>query len=151
MKSWLIGKDPDARKDWGQEKKGTTEDEMVGWHHRLNGHEFGRTLGVGNRQGCLVCCSSWGRKESNMTEQLNWTKCSTFAASYFRIWNSSTGIPSPPPALFVVMLSKAHLTSYPRMSGSRWVFTPLWWSGSWRFFCTVLFCTVQRTALVQSE
>ena len=74
MKSWLIWKDPDVGKDWGQEEKGTTEDEMVGWHHQLNGHEFGYTLGVGNGQGGLVCCSSWGCKESDMTEQLNWTE-----------------------------------------------------------------------------
>ena len=59
VKSWLIWNDPDAGKDWGQEEKGTTEDEMVGWHHRLNGHEFGWTLGVGVGQGGLVCCSSW--------------------------------------------------------------------------------------------
>ena len=73
-KSWLIGKDSDAGWDWGQEDKGTTEDEMAGWHHRLNGHEFGWTPGVGDGQGGLVCCSSWGRKESNTTEQLNWTE-----------------------------------------------------------------------------
>ena len=72
-KSWLIWKDPDAGKDWGQEEKGMTEDEMVGWHHWLNGHEFGWTPGAGDRQGGLVCCSSWGHKESDMTEQLNWT------------------------------------------------------------------------------
>jgi len=72
-KSWLIGKDPDARKDWGQEEKGTTENEMVGWHHWLNGHEFGWTLGVGHGQGGLVCYSSWGHKESDTTEWLNWT------------------------------------------------------------------------------
>ena len=73
-KNWLIGKkDPDARKDWRQEK-GTTEDEIVGWHHWLNGHGFGWTPGVGDRQGGLVCCGSWGRKESDMTERLNWTK-----------------------------------------------------------------------------
>ena len=72
-KSWLIGKDPDCGKDWGQEEKGTTEDEMVGWHHRLNGHGFGWTPGVGDGQGGLVCCSSWGCKESDTTEQLNWT------------------------------------------------------------------------------
>ena len=71
-KSRLIWKDPDARKDWGQEKKGTTEDEMVGWHHRVNGHEFGWTLGVGDGQGGLVCYGSWGRKESDMTEWMNW-------------------------------------------------------------------------------
>ena len=73
-KSCLIGKDPDAGKDWGQEENGMTEDEMVGWHHRLNGHGFGWTLGVGDGQGGLVCCSSWGHKESDMTEQLNWTE-----------------------------------------------------------------------------
>ena len=71
-KSWLIGKDSDAGRDWGQ-KKGMTEDEMAGWHHRLDGHEFEWTLGVGDGQGGLVCCDSWGRKESDTTEQLNWT------------------------------------------------------------------------------
>ena len=73
-KSWLIGKDPDAGRDWGQEEKGTTEDEMVGWHHRHNGHGFGWTPGVGDGQGGLACCDSWGRKESDMTERLNWTE-----------------------------------------------------------------------------
>ena len=75
-KNWLIWKDPDVEKDWGQEEKGTTEDEMVGWHHQLNGHWFGWTPGVGYGQGSLACCSSWGRKESDMTEQpeLNWTE-----------------------------------------------------------------------------
>ena len=74
VKSWLIWKDLDAGKDWGQEEKGTTEDEMVGWHHRLNGHGFGWTSWVGDGQGCLVCCSSWDRKESDTTEWLNWTE-----------------------------------------------------------------------------
>ena len=73
-KSWLIGKDSDAGRDWGQEEKGTTEDEMAGWHHRLNGHEFEWTLGVGDGQGSLVCCNSWGRKELDMTERLNSTE-----------------------------------------------------------------------------
>ena len=73
-KSWLIGKDPDAGKDWRQEEKGTTEDEMVGWHHRLNGHEFRQTLGVGDGQGGLVCWSLWGRKESDTAEWLDWTE-----------------------------------------------------------------------------
>jgi len=73
-KSWLIGKDPDAGKDWGQEEKRTTEDEMAGWHHQLNRHGFGWTPGVGDGQGGLVCCSSWGCKESDMTEWLNWTE-----------------------------------------------------------------------------
>ena len=73
-KSWLIGKDPNAGKDWGQEEKGMTEDEMAGWHHRFDGHGFGWTPGVGDGQGSLVCCDSWGRKESDMTEGLNWTE-----------------------------------------------------------------------------
>ena len=73
VNNWLIGKDPDAGKDWRQEK-GMTEDEMVGWHHQLNGHEFEQALGVGGGQGSLVCCSSWGHKESDMTEQLKWTE-----------------------------------------------------------------------------
>ena len=72
--SWLSQKDPDAEKDWLREEKGTTEDEMVGWHHQLNGHEFGSTPGVGDGQGGLACCSSWGLKESDMTERLNWLR-----------------------------------------------------------------------------
>ena len=64
----------DAGRDWGQEEKGTTEDEMAGWHHWLYGHEFGWTPGVGDGQGGLVCCNSWGRKESDTTEQQNWTE-----------------------------------------------------------------------------
>ena len=71
VKNWLIGKDPDAGKDWRKEVKGTTEDEMVGWHHWLNGHEFEQAQGVGDGQGSLVCCIPWVHKESNTTEQLN--------------------------------------------------------------------------------
>ena len=71
-KSWLIGKD--SGRDWGQEEKGMTEDEMAGWHHRLNGHEFGWTPGVGDGQGGLACCNSWGCKGSDTTERLNWTE-----------------------------------------------------------------------------
>ena len=73
-KSWVIWKDPDDGKGWGQEEKGTTEDGMVGWHHWLNGHGFGWTLGVGDGQGGLACCGSWGCRESDMTELLNWTE-----------------------------------------------------------------------------
>ena len=73
-KSWLIWKDPNVGKDWRQEEKGTTEDEMVGWHHQLNGHEFGWTPGVGDGQAGLACCGSWGHKESDTTEWLNWTE-----------------------------------------------------------------------------
>ena len=71
-KNWLTGKDPDAGKDWRQEEKRTIEDEMIGWHHWLDGHEFAQALGVGDGQGGLVCCSLWGHKELDMTEQLNW-------------------------------------------------------------------------------
>ena len=80
-KSWLFRKDPDAGKDWRQEEKGRTEDEMVGWHHWLNGHEFEWTLGDGDGQGGLACYNSWGRKESDMTEWLNWTDWSTGASA----------------------------------------------------------------------
>ena len=73
-RSWLIWKNPDVGKDWKQEEKGTTEDEMAGWHHWLNAHEFGWTPGVGDGQGGLVCCDSCGLKESDTTEQLNWTE-----------------------------------------------------------------------------
>ena len=76
-KSWLIWKDSDAGKDWGREEKVMTEDEMAGWHHRLNGHGFGWTPGVGDGQGGLVCCSSWVHKELDTTEQLNWTETIT--------------------------------------------------------------------------
>ena len=73
VKSWLTGKDSDAGRDWGQEEKGTTEDEMAGWHHWFDGRESGWTPGVCDGQGGLVCCNSWGRKESDTTEQLNRT------------------------------------------------------------------------------
>ena len=86
-KSWLIWKDPDARKDWRQEEKGTTEDEMVGWHHWINGHEFGWTLGVGDGQGGLACYSSWSRKESDMTERLKWTELNWY---YYSSWTWKT-------------------------------------------------------------
>ena len=76
-KSWLIWNDPHAGKDWGQEEKGLTEDEMAGWHHWLNGHEFGWALGVGVGQGGLACCSSWGRKES-WTQLSCWTELNWF-------------------------------------------------------------------------
>ena len=90
MQSWLIGKDSDAERDWGQEEKGTTEDEMAGWHHRLNGHEFGWTPGVGDGQGGLECCNSWGRKELDMTERLNWTELNW---GYFQSWSEMKGTP----------------------------------------------------------
>ena len=73
-KCWLIGKDRDAGRDWRQEEKGSTEDDMAEWHHRLDGHEFGWTLGVDDGQGGLACCNSWGGKELGTTEGLNWTE-----------------------------------------------------------------------------
>ena len=82
VKNWPIWKDPDAGKDWRQEEKGTTEDEMVGWHHWLDGHEFEQTSGVGDGQGGLVCCSPWGRKESDTTELLNWTEQGSWNSSF---------------------------------------------------------------------
>ena len=87
VKSWLIWKYPDAEKDWGQEK-GTTEDEMVRWHHRVDAHGFGWTLGVGDGQGCLVCCGSWGHKEFNTTKWLNWTisNCFKYISSTLNIY-----------------------------------------------------------------
>ena len=73
-KSWLIWKDPAAGRDWRQEEKGSTEDDMAEWHHRLDAHEYGWTLGVDDGQGGLACCNSWGGKESGTTEWLNWTE-----------------------------------------------------------------------------
>ena len=96
-KSWLIGEDSDAGRDWGQEEKGTTEDEMVGWHHWLDGRESKWTLGVGDGQGGLACCDSWGCKESDMTERLIWSnlKTSTLALliqhNRFQVYNIIIG------------------------------------------------------------
>ena len=81
LKNWLIGKDPDAGKDLRQEEKWMAEDEMVGWHHRFDGHEFEQALGVGDGQGSLVCCNSCSHKELDMTEQLNWIKYSGYTFS----------------------------------------------------------------------
>ena len=88
-KSWLIGKDPDVGRDWGQEEKGVTEDEVVGWHHQFNGHEFGRTPGDSERQGILACCSPWGcrvrhdlateqqQQQSTFRNLQVWTMCAS--------------------------------------------------------------------------
>ena len=78
VKNWLTGKDPAAGKDWKQEEKGLTEDEMVGWHHWLDGHEFEQVPGIGDEQGGLACCSPWGHKESGTTERLNWNELNLF-------------------------------------------------------------------------
>ena len=94
-KSWLTGKDSNAGWDWGQEEKGRTENEMTGWHHRLDGREFEWTLGVGDGQGGLVRCDSWGHKELDTTERLNWTEVFFFihlsknifvASTFWQLW-----------------------------------------------------------------
>ena len=97
--SWLIGKDSDAGRDWGQEEKGTTEDEMAGWHHWLNGPESEWTQGVGDGHGGMVCCNSWGCKESDMTERLNWTVApemfwdvNKLELSYLLCWSSGKNL-----------------------------------------------------------
>ena len=82
VKSWFTGKDSDSGRDCGQEEKGTTVDEMAGWHHWLDRREFEWTLGVGDGQGGLACCDSWGRKESDKTEQLNWTELNHISGSW---------------------------------------------------------------------
>ena len=99
VKSWFSGKDPDAGKDWRQEEKGTTEDEMVGWHHWLKGHGFGWTPVAGDGQGGLACCGSSGCKESNITEWLNWTDWTDSENFYKRIFKT----------LFVSFLSMCSL------------------------------------------
>ena len=86
VKNWLTEKDCDAGKEWRQEEKGTTEDVMVGWHHQLNGREFEQASEVGDGQGSLACCSPWGHKKSNMTEQLNWTE---FYILFFYLFKKS--------------------------------------------------------------
>ena len=99
-KSWLIRKDSDARRDWGQEEKGTTKDEMAGWHHWLDGREFEWTPGDGDGQGGLVCCDSCGHKESDMTEWLNWTEQSfNFSVALIRFLKDLNW------TLFIVVLS----------------------------------------------
>ena len=90
-KSWLIGKDSDAGRDWGQEEKGTTEDEMAGWHHRLDGHEFEWTPGVADGRGGLVCCDSWVA-ESDRTERLNWTVSKTLCFYILFLFVESVGL-----------------------------------------------------------
>ena len=104
-KSWLIWKDPDAGKDWEQEEKGTTEDEMVGWHHRLDGHGFGWTPRVGDGQGGLACCDSWSCKESVGRD---WTELRWFKA----------GLPSPSALSIIFNLSLLLFSvhHFPRLS-----------------------------------
>ena len=97
-KSWLTGKDPDAGRDWGQEEKGTTEDEMAGWHHWLDGHESQWTPGVGDRQGGLACCDSWSCKESDTTEPLIWSDLLSSECIY-NSWKIESWAPIPFPRI----------------------------------------------------
>ena len=85
-KSQLIGKDPDSGKDWKQEEQGMTEDEIVGWHHQLNGHEFDQILRNSERQRSLVCCSPWGCKDSDKTEWLSWTEFLNLYTTWIEKW-----------------------------------------------------------------
>ena len=95
-KNWLIGKDPDAEKDCRREEKGMTEDEMVGWHHWLDGHEFGQALGVGDGQGSLVCYSPWGRRIGHdWVTELNWTEVHMFPC--YSLNSSHPFLPPPCP------------------------------------------------------
>ena len=132
-KSWLIRKDFDAGRDWGQEEKGTTEDEKAGWHHWLDGHESEWTPGVGDGQRGLACCDSWGRKESDTTEQLNWTELtdgedclSSSEASFLCIFDSwDTTSPSHLPV-------PRHLMTFPSY----------WWLPSQSHFCEIFSTSV---------
>ena len=107
-KSWLIGKDSDVGRDWGQEEKGMTEDEMAGWHHWLDAREF-EWAPTGDRQGGLACCNSWGRKESDTTERLNWTELNFSDTSCLKPQRSEG---SWGPALTVCICTKNQYNNY---------------------------------------
>ena len=123
-----IWKVPDAGKDWGQEEKRMTEDEMSGWHHQLIGHEFEWTPGVGDGQGGLACCSPWGHKESAMTEQLNWltgwislqSKGLSSVFSSTTVWKHQ--VFSAQPSLW----SSSHIHTWLLVKLQPWLDGPLW-------------------------
>ena len=155
-KSWLIGKDSDAGRGWGQEEKGTTEDEMAGWHHWLDELEFEWTPGVGDGQGGLVCCNSWGRKESDTTERLNWTEVFVSPGSVFRsriaelcckwffnlIWNCQSFPEWLYHFVFLWVVSKISCCSVSSEHGIVWVFLFLFchFNRSWLYLIVVLIC-----------
>ena len=120
MKNWLTGKDPDAGKDWRQEEKGMIEDEMVWWYHRLNGHEFEQTLGVGDGQGGLARCSPWGRRvRHDWATKLNWTDWYSIYSkhvkkrecSLFDIVSFYSHLPRPPFPAPLLLLSMETVNS----------------------------------------
>ena len=112
VKNWLTGKDPDAGKGWSQEEKGTTEDDMVGWHHRLDGHEFEQGLGVGDGQGSLACCSPWSHKKSDTAEWLNRTE----------LWSENGGQkPGRSTNDSQILLSERKNYSVREWGGKRWL------------------------------
>ena len=102
VKTWVVWKDPSSGKDWRWEEKGTTEDEMVGWHHRLSGHELGWTPGAGGGQGSLACCSQWSRKESDTTQQLNSKRQNLSTLSQAIVLPSGVLCPVSPESLLYV-------------------------------------------------
>ena len=122
-KSQLIGKDPDARKDWKREEKGTSEDEMVRWHHQHNGLEFGLALGVADGQGSLAYCSPWGWKELEMSERLNRTEYTTVLKSnyIFSISNLRKYIPKH--------MTENKLDAFTNSFSSVWSLGSIWWKG----------------------
>ena len=121
VKSWLIGKDSDAGRDRVQEEKGTTEDEMAGWHHQVDGCEFEWTPGDGDGQGGLACFDSWGRKESNTTEQMNWTElnwtCRMLSWCYREVFGVEQISPHPP---HLVIRSIRNEVSWVNSKGDAW-------------------------------
>ena len=119
-KSWLIGKDSDAGRDEGQEEKGTTQDEMAGWHHGLNGHESEWTQGDGDGQGGLACCDSWSHKESDTTERLNWTE--------LKVWEEkSKPDPVAQEACEKKIVKQARKTSFKTIAIGERAWTQLHW------------------------
>ena len=139
-KNWLIGKDPDAGKDWRQEK-GTTDDEMVGWHHRLNGHESEQAPGVGDGQGRLACCSPWGRPESDTTEGLNWTE----TKSSPRAWDSAlSGCALLWRLLVHILTSAVARDLLPTVWGPQWA---LWLPTNHTLGALVCFCRARANLI----
>ena len=125
-KNWLIGKDSDAGKDWKQEEKGTTEDEMVGWHHWLHGHEFEHALGDSEGQGSLACCTPWGCKESDTTDKTDSFFVGVSHSGYIDIWQHSNQVPQG--NLTVHFLWGRQFVMFLLQGVAKWG-THIWWTG----------------------